>query len=71
MANPNGPANAPSPTAFTAPTFEVPVLTKHQMTEEYGLCALIGRGNLPPSLKRQMEDFSRWSSDFVVLTRYV
>ncbi len=54
---------------FVVPKFEVPILLKRQLTEEYGLCALIGRDNVPTPLKRDLEDFSRWSSEIVRLDR--
>jgi hypothetical protein len=54
---------------FAAPTFEVPILLKRQLNEEYGLCALIGRDNVPRPLTQDLEDFSRWASDIVRLDR--
>lgn len=57
------------PTRFSAPVFEVPTLMKRQISEEYGLCALIGRNNLPTKLKRELGEFTNWCTDKIRLDR--
>lgn len=55
---------------FVAPHFTVPELSPRQMSETYGLCALIGQGNMPAMLRADIEQFSSWSSQLVQLNRW-